>query len=287
MVGERLIDARSQVARASTATCSSSRRSAEGGRADRPTRDCGVVPGQPDARAGRASSTRCGRRSRSCCTEERADAARRDYLERLQGKIARHGVARAAAREGRRRRTAGARPASAPIEIVEFSDFQCPFCLSAIPTVNQVLETYGDKIRFVYRHYPLPNHPNARPAAEASACAAEQDKFWQYHDRLFANPTQALRGRPQGARRRARSSTRRSSTPASTAASMPRTSRRTSRRRQRARRQRHAGVLHQRPRALTAHSRSRRSSAHRRRAGAKTRGSAVKFRSAFKARCGP
>ncbi len=78
---------------------------------------------------------------------------------------------------------------SAPIELIEFSDFQCPFCLRANPTVEQVLATYGDKIHFVYRHYPLPNHPNARPAAEAAACAAEQGKFWQYHDSLFANPT--------------------------------------------------------------------------------------------------
>jgi protein-disulfide isomerase len=78
-------------------------------------------------------------------------------------------------------------PANAPIEIIEFSDFQCPFCLQANPTVTKVLSTYGDKIRFVYRHFPLPNHPNARPAAEASACAAEQDKFWPYHDRLFGN----------------------------------------------------------------------------------------------------
>ena len=50
-----------------------------------------------------------------------------------------------------------------------------------------MLATYGDKIRFVYRHYPLPNHPNARPAAEASVCAAQQEKFWPYHDRLFSS----------------------------------------------------------------------------------------------------
>src|SRR5262245_33422469 len=80
-------------------------------------------------------------------------------------------------------------PAGAPIEMIEFSDFQCPFCLRAHATVDQVLKTYGDRIRFVYRHYPLPSHPNARPAAEASACAAEQDKFWPYHDRLFAQPS--------------------------------------------------------------------------------------------------
>jgi protein-disulfide isomerase len=78
-------------------------------------------------------------------------------------------------------------PADARVEIIEFSDFQCPFCLQAHPTVAKVLSTYGDKVRFVYRHFPLPNHPNARPAAEAASCAAEQDKFWQYHDRLFDN----------------------------------------------------------------------------------------------------
>jgi protein-disulfide isomerase len=80
-------------------------------------------------------------------------------------------------------------PAGAPIEIIEFSDFQCPFCQRANPTVEQVLKTYGDRIKFVYRHYPLPNHPNARPAAEAAACAEVQGKFWEYHDRLFANST--------------------------------------------------------------------------------------------------
>jgi protein-disulfide isomerase len=77
-------------------------------------------------------------------------------------------------------------PSSAPVEIVEFSDFQCPFCLRAHPTVDQVLKAYSDRVRFVYRHYPLPGHPNARPAAEAAECAAEQGKFWPYHDKLFA-----------------------------------------------------------------------------------------------------
>jgi len=78
-------------------------------------------------------------------------------------------------------------PKDAPIELIEFSDFQCPYCQRANPTVQQVLKTYGDRIHFVYRHYPLPNHPNARPAAEAAACAHEQDRFWPYHDRLFEN----------------------------------------------------------------------------------------------------
>ncbi len=78
-------------------------------------------------------------------------------------------------------------PANAPVEIIEFSDFQCPYCLNAFPTVNQVISTYGDRIHFVYRHYPLANHPRARPAAEAAQCAHEQGKFWEYHDRLFGN----------------------------------------------------------------------------------------------------
>jgi protein-disulfide isomerase len=79
-------------------------------------------------------------------------------------------------------------PANAPIELIEFADFQCPFCLAASPTVKRVLDTYGDRIRFVYRNFPLENHPDARPAAEAAQCANEQGQFWAYHDRLFGEP---------------------------------------------------------------------------------------------------
>jgi protein-disulfide isomerase len=77
----------------------------------------------------------------------------------------------------------------APIEMIEFSDFQCPYCQRAHATVERVLSTYGNQIRFVYRHYPVPGHAAAKPAAEASECAKEQGKFWPYHDRLFANPS--------------------------------------------------------------------------------------------------
>ena len=76
----------------------------------------------------------------------------------------------------------------APIELVEFTDFECPFCVRAESVLKQVLDAYGDRIRLVYRAFPLPIHSNARPAAEAAACASEQDKFWPYHDRLFASP---------------------------------------------------------------------------------------------------
>jgi protein-disulfide isomerase len=81
-------------------------------------------------------------------------------------------------------------PEDAPIEIIEFSDFQCPYCLQAKTTVDRVLAAYGDRIRFVYRHYPLPNPPDAVPAARASMCAAEQDRFWPFYDHLFANQDQ-------------------------------------------------------------------------------------------------
>lgn len=75
----------------------------------------------------------------------------------------------------------------AKLTIVEFSDFQCPFCQRFVPTIQQVLKEYGSKVRFVYKHFPLDSiHPWARPAALASECASEQGKFWEYHDALFA-----------------------------------------------------------------------------------------------------
>ena len=78
-------------------------------------------------------------------------------------------------------------PAGAPITIVEFADFQCPYCVKILPTLDQVLEKYGDRVRLVYRQYPLPIHNDAQRAAEASLCAQEQGKFWEMHDGMFAN----------------------------------------------------------------------------------------------------
>jgi protein-disulfide isomerase len=77
-------------------------------------------------------------------------------------------------------------PADAPITIVEFSDYECPFCKKAEVSVAEVKKVYGDKIRLAYRHYPLPFHANARPAAQATLCANEQGKFWPYHDKVMA-----------------------------------------------------------------------------------------------------
>jgi len=78
-------------------------------------------------------------------------------------------------------------PADAPIQLVEWSDYQCPFCKRAHPTVEQVLSEYKDKVRFVYLDYPLPFHQMAMPASEAAHCALEQGKFWEYHRNLFEN----------------------------------------------------------------------------------------------------
>ncbi len=76
----------------------------------------------------------------------------------------------------------------APVTIVEFSDFQCPFCRRAIPVIEEVLERYPNEVRLVYRHFPLESiHSRARMAAEASVCAQDQEKFWEYHDVLFEN----------------------------------------------------------------------------------------------------
>ncbi|VVB58925.1 Thioredoxin [Candidatus Anstonella stagnisolia] len=71
--------------------------------------------------------------------------------------------------------------------IVEFSDFQCPYCAQAEPTVERLLREYAGKVKLVYRHYPLPAHENAYIAAEASECAADGGKFWEMHDIMYAN----------------------------------------------------------------------------------------------------
>jgi protein-disulfide isomerase len=74
----------------------------------------------------------------------------------------------------------------APVMIVEFSDFQCPYCHQVEPAIKQVLAKYGDKVSFAYRDFPLRQiHSQAEISAEASRCALEQGKYWEYHDQLF------------------------------------------------------------------------------------------------------
>ena len=79
-------------------------------------------------------------------------------------------------------------PADAPITIVEYSDFQCPFCSRVLPSLEKVHENYGDKVRVAFRQFPLRSiHPQAQKAAEASLCANDQGKFWEMHDAMFAD----------------------------------------------------------------------------------------------------
>lgn len=78
-------------------------------------------------------------------------------------------------------------PADAPVTIIEFSDFQCPFCRQSVGVVKNVLTAYPKEVKLIFRNFPLENiHPQAREAAEAAECAAAQGRFWEYHDRLFA-----------------------------------------------------------------------------------------------------
>lgn len=79
-------------------------------------------------------------------------------------------------------------PADAPITIVEWSDYQCPFCKRAYPTVEQVLTEYKDQVRYIHLDYPLPFHQQAMPASMAVHCAGEQGKFWEYNNNLYSAP---------------------------------------------------------------------------------------------------
>ncbi len=79
-------------------------------------------------------------------------------------------------------------PASAPVTLVEFSDFQCPFCQRVEPTLKRLKQTYGDKLRIVWKDFPLTQiHPQAFKASEAAHCAGDQGKYWEFHDVLFAD----------------------------------------------------------------------------------------------------
>ena len=76
---------------------------------------------------------------------------------------------------------------NAPVKIIEFGDFQCPACGAAHPIVKKILEKNKEKVYFVFRHYPLSIHKNAKIAAQAAEAAASQGKFWEMHDLLYTN----------------------------------------------------------------------------------------------------
>lgn len=86
-------------------------------------------------------------------------------------------------------------PADAPVEIIEYSDFQCPACQRAQQTLHDLWEKYPGKLRMVYKHFPLSGHQWSAVAHQAAECAAEQNRFWDFHDRLFKD--QALWAVPE------------------------------------------------------------------------------------------
>jgi protein-disulfide isomerase len=81
--------------------------------------------------------------------------------------------------------------ADAPVTIIEFSDFECPYCRRSVPILKELLATYPGKLKLVYRDFPGPNHQKALSAAVAAQCAAEQSRFWEYHDALFTRQAPA------------------------------------------------------------------------------------------------
>jgi len=127
---------------------------------------------------------------------QKVNERRQAYIQslRAQGKVTVYLEAPAAARVAVSASAGFARGAKeAPVTIVEFSDFQCPFCKNATATVKQVVERYQGKVKWLFRDFPIPSlHPLAPKAHEAARCAAEQGKFWEYHDLLFEkSPRQA------------------------------------------------------------------------------------------------
>jgi protein-disulfide isomerase len=77
---------------------------------------------------------------------------------------------------------------NAPLTLLEYGDYQCPYCGAAYPIVEQVRQRFGDRLRFVFRHFPLTQaHPNAEAAAEAAEAAGAQGKFWEMHDMIFTH----------------------------------------------------------------------------------------------------
>jgi len=84
---------------------------------------------------------------------------------------------------------------NAPMTVVEFSDFQCPYCAKSVSIISRLEKKYGDKIRFVFKNFPLERiHPVARSAAKAAMAAKEQGKFWQFHDTLMVKQAEWKKG---------------------------------------------------------------------------------------------
>lgn len=140
-------------------------------------------------RVGGASLEQIAGKIREALEQQRRDEAKAGYVARLRTATS-VAVLLTAPREAIS--VASDEPSAgrldAPVQIVMYSDFQCPFCARVGPTVKKVQQTYGDRVRVVFRDFPLSSiHPRASAAAAAARCAHDQGRFWEYHDRLFAN----------------------------------------------------------------------------------------------------
>ena len=140
-------------------------------------------------RVGGASLEQIAGKIREALEQQRRDEAKARYVARLRAAtnvVVLLTPPREAITVAQNEPSAGR--ADAPVQIVMYSDFQCPFCARVGATVKKVQETYGDRVRVVFRDFPLSSiHPRATAAAVAARCAYEQGRFWEYHDRLFAN----------------------------------------------------------------------------------------------------
>lgn len=117
--------------------------------------------------------------------DQKASARREQFLTELKGKYKTTTELRAPVVEVGTGGRPEKGPKDAPVTMIVFSDYECPFCRRAEDTVEKVLKTYEGKIRYVFRDYPLPFHQKARPAAVAANCAISQGKFWEYNQKLF------------------------------------------------------------------------------------------------------
>jgi protein-disulfide isomerase len=118
---------------------------------------------------------------------QRVKKARRDYIDSLREKANVLVLLAPPSADFAVGNAARLGPASAPVQLVEFADFECPYCIKVYPELKKLKAEFGDRISLVYKDFPLPMHAHAEKAAEAARCAGVQNKFWPYHDRLFSS----------------------------------------------------------------------------------------------------
>jgi protein-disulfide isomerase len=154
---------------------------------DPPQADVDAFYEQNKARFGAQTKEQIGPQIAAMLKGQKMADAQRDYMKTLRKKYGAKTLLEPPRVEISSDDDASKGPAKAPVTIVEFSDYQCPYCSRAEGTVQEVLKKYGDKVRLVYRDYPLSFHPNSNIAAQASECAKEQGKFWEMHNAMFAD----------------------------------------------------------------------------------------------------